>query len=261
GYNNQGISANASCADFFTPPVAGYNYAITLGSAYAPSTYNKRQASGGFNSNEGSVQQLPNGNILLCMGISGYIKEFDPSGALIWTKTLTGSSAKAFRYSECYTNNAAPSIPNITENSGVLSSDPAATYQWYFNGQLIPGETNQSITPTQDGIYLVRITDSNGCVYQYSKGYHFTIATGIKENTKSTYNVFPNPSSGIVNITELENSGNQFELDVFEMSGRKILNNKTIYQINLEEFGPGIYTLQIKQSNNKSDIFKVVITD
>ncbi len=261
GYNNQGISTLASCADFFTPPVNGYNYSITLGSAYTPSTYNKRQASGGYNSNEGSVQQLPNGNILINMGISGYIKEFDSSGTLIWTKILSGSSAKAFRYSECYTNNAAPSIPSITENVGTLSSDPATTYQWYFNGQLIPGETNQNITPTLDGIYLVRITDNNGCVYQYSKGYHFTTATGIKENTKSTFNVFPNPSSGIVNISELENSGKQFELEVFDMMGKKILNNKTIYQINLKEFGSGIYTVQIKQSNNKADVFKIIITD
>jgi len=261
GYNNQGISSNASCADFFTPPVSGYNYSITLGSAYTPATYNKRQASGGYNSNEGSVQQLPNGNILINMGISGYIKEFDPSGTLIWSKTLTGSSAKAFRYSECYTNNAAPAIPTITENAGVLSTDPAATYQWYFNGQLIPGETAQTITASQSGIYLVRITDSNGCVYQYSQGFHYTTATGITEESKSTFQVYPNPSTGIVHINELENSGKQFELNVYDALGRNVLNNKTMYEINLREFGSGFYTIQIKQGSKTSDTFKVIINE
>lgn len=261
GYNNQGISTTASCADFFTPPVSGYNYSITLGSAYTPATYNKRQASGGYNSNEGSVQQLPNGNILIDMGISGYIKEFDPSGTLIWSKTLTGSSAKAFRYSECYTNNAAPAIPTITENSGVLSTDPAATYQWYFNGQLLPSETAQTITASQSGIYLVRITDNNGCVYQYSQGYHFTTATGITEENKSTFQVYPNPSTGIVHINELENSGKQFELNVYDALGRNVLSNKTMYEINLREFGPGFYTIQIKQGTGTSDTFKVIINE
>jgi len=195
------------------------------------------------------------------MGISGYIKEFDPSGTLIWSKTLTGSSAKAFRYSECYTNNAAPAIPTITENSGVLSTDPAATYQWYFNGQLIPGETAQTITASQSGIYLVRITDSNGCVYQYSQGYHYTTATGITEESKSTFQVYPNPSTGIVHINELENSGKQFELNVYDALGRNVLYNKTMYEINLREFGSGLYTIQIKQGSQTSDTFKVIINE
>ena len=261
GYNNQGISTNASSADFFTPPVAGYNYTINLGSAYTPSIYNKRQASGGYNSNEGSVQQLPNGNVLISMGISGYIKEFDPNGTLIWSKTLTGGSAKAFRYSECYLNNAAPAIPVITETSGILSSDPAATYQWYLNGVLLLGETNQTITPSQDGIYLVRITDSNGCVYQYSKGYHFTTATGITEIKKSTFSIYPNPSTGIVHISDLENSGQQFELNIFDATGRLLLTNKTLYQVDLSEYGKGVFTIQIKQENVAPVNYKVLVIE
>ena len=47
-----------------------------------------------------------------------------------------------------------------------------------MNGQLIAGATSQNYTPTQSGIYVVRITDANGCVYEYSPGYNFTSATG-----------------------------------------------------------------------------------
>ncbi|MFM9051931.1 MAG: aryl-sulfate sulfotransferase, partial [Bacteroidota bacterium] len=64
GYNNRGISSTASCADIFTPSVSGYNYPIIPGSAFTPASYTIRQACGGYNGNEGSSQQLPNGNIL-----------------------------------------------------------------------------------------------------------------------------------------------------------------------------------------------------
>ncbi len=260
GYNNQGISTTASCTDIFNPPVAGYNYSITLGSAYLPSTYTLRQASGGYNSNEGSAQQLPNGNILVNMGISGYIKEFSPSGTLLWSKTLTGANAKAFRYPECYINNTAPAIPTISESAGTLNSTSATTYQWYLNGQPIAGATNQSYTPTQSGIYLVRITDANGCVYQYSQGYNFAIPTGINELEEITFYIFPNPSSGIVNIQDTFSTGKRFDVFVFDALGRLVLQNKTLYQLDLSEYGNGIYTISIQPENAKPIHTRVIIS-
>ncbi|MBL7888219.1 MAG: aryl-sulfate sulfotransferase [Bacteroidia bacterium] len=260
GYNNQGISTTASCTDIFNPPVAGYNYSITLGSAYLPSTYTLRQASGGYNSNEGGAQQLPNGNILISMGISGYIKEFSPTGTLLWSKTLTGANAKAFRYPECYINNAAPAIPTISESTGTLNSTSATTYQWYLNGQPIVGATNQSYTPTQSGIYLVRITDANGCVYQYSQGYNFAVPTGINELEELTFNIFPNPSSGIVNIQDTFSTGKRFDIFVYDALGKIVLQNKTLYQLDLSEYGNGMYTIAIQPENAKPIHTRVIIS-
>ena len=259
GYNNQGISNNASCADIFAPPLQGYNYTISLGSAYDPAMYSIRQASGGYNSNEGSSQQLPNGNILISMGISGYIKEYDPSGTLLWSKTLTGGSAKAFRYSDCYINNPAPPIPTILENAGVLTSSSASEYQWYMNGQQISGATSQDYTPTQDGIYLVRTTDANGCVYEYSQGYHFLLNTGIQQDIISTFSVYPNPSTGIININDASLSGKHFEIFVYDAMGKLILQNRTMYQLNLAEFGSGVYLVKIRLVDGGERGFRVTI--
>ncbi len=260
GYNNKGISSTASCGDIFVPPVSGYNYSITSGSAYAPTTYVKRQASGGYNSNEGSFQQLPNGNTLINMGISGYIKEYSPTGTLLWTKTLTGGNAKAFRYSDCYINNTAPAIPSISEAGGTLNSTSATTYQWYLNGQQIIGATNQSYTPTQSGMYLVRITDANGCVYQYSNGYTFSMPTGINQELEETvFAIYPNPSSGIVNILDTYLSGKRFEIFVYDAVGRLLVQNKTIYQLDLSEFGNGVYYITIVPEKSKTINSKIII--
>lgn len=263
GYNNNGVTSpsTASCTDLFTPPVLGYNYSITLGSSYLPSTYNKRQLSGGYNSNEGGSQQLPNGNMLVCMGISGYIKEFSPTGTLVWSKTLSGPQAKSSKYNDCYINNAAPPIPTITETTGVLNSSSATMYQWYLNGQQIVGETNQSITPTQSGIYLVRITDANGCVYQYSSSYNFSLSTGINDDLQDTkFNIYPNPSNGIVNIEDTYLTGKRFKLFVYDAVGRLIIQNKNIYQLNLAEFGNGIYYITIQPENAKIINTKIILS-
>ncbi|HKR06198.1 MAG TPA: aryl-sulfate sulfotransferase, partial [Bacteroidia bacterium] len=195
GYNNKGISSNASCVDQIAPPYNGYNYSITLGSAFAPATYTLRQSSGGYNSNMGNSQQLPNGNMLLCVATAGLIKEFDAAGTLLWSKIATGAVPKAYRYDSCYVVNAAPAIPTITQNADTLFSSAAVTYQWYFNGQLIAGATSQFYVAAQIGNYIVRITDANGCVNQYSVTYHYSGPTGLTEiKNNSSIQIYPNPT-------------------------------------------------------------------
>ena len=172
GFNNQGVSTTKSSVDQIVTPISGYNYDLTTGSAYEPSTYT-RHACNGYTSNAGNSEQLPNGNMLVCVALSGYIYEIDPTGNSIWSKTITGAAQQAHRYNKCFTDNEPPAIPIITDNSSVLKSSSATTYQWYFNGQLITGANSINYTPTKDGIYVVRITDNNGCVYRYSAGYKF----------------------------------------------------------------------------------------
>lgn len=255
GYNNGGVTSPsiASCVDQFTPPVSGYNYSLTLGSAYTPATYGSRQLSGGYNSNEGGSQQLPNGNTLLSMGVSGYLKEFSPTGTLLWSKTLTGSCAKAFRYNDCYINNTAPAIPTISAAVNTLSSTTATTYQWYLNGVLIPGETNQTYNATSDGVYVVRITDINGCVYEYSDGFNFVFITGITENNLADNIIlYPNPTSGIVNIDATNLSGLNYEISVFDIVGKLVAQEKNAAIIDLSAFENGIYVIRLTSENVNS---------
>jgi hypothetical protein len=189
GFNNQGVSTSKSSVDQIVTPVNGYNYDITIGSAYEPSAYT-RHACNGYTSNAGSSEQLPNGNMMVCIALSGYIYEIDPAGNSIWSKTVTGASQQAHRYEKCFTDNEPPAIPTITNNSNILTASAATTYQWYLNGQKINGANSQTYMAKTDGIYVVRITDNNGCVFRYSIGY--------KVKTSTTFNVsLPNNSMAI----------------------------------------------------------------
>lgn len=171
GFNNQGISNTKSCVDQVNPPLNGYLYDLTIGKAFDPSIYTYRHTANGYSSNMGSSQELPNGNLLVCLATAGTVYEINSTGATLWTKTYNGAIPQAFRYSKCQLENPAPPIPSITQIGTSLNSSDAASYQWYFNGQAIKDEQSKSITPTKAGIYLVRTTNEKGCVYQYSKGF------------------------------------------------------------------------------------------
>lgn len=255
GFNNRGVSSSQSAVDQIAPPISGYNY--TYGT---PSTYQDRHACSGYSSNMGNSNQLPNGNMLVCVATQGNIYEINPAGTTIWSKQVTGSVPQAHRYTKCYVANAAPATPVISEATGVLNSTSATTYQWYLNGASISGATNQSYTPTQNGVYVVRITDVNGCVYMYSDGYNYTGTTSVNESDLERYLiVFPNPSTGIINLQMPYMLGNDFTIIVSDALGKALLteNNKSV--IDLSAFKNGLYFISITSINSKTINKKVSI--
>lgn len=252
GFVNNGISINQSSVDQVSAPKNGYNYNLTLGSAYQPSNYTLRHACNGHTSNQGNSQQLPNGNMLVCMAFLGSIYEVNPAGTTIWTITPGGTLVHAYRYDDCYINNAAPALPTITASSTDLTCSSAATYQWYLNGEQIVGATNQTYTPTVSGIYLVRITDANGCAFYYSNDITFTMGTNIGissyENNKNL-TVYPNPTTGIITIdSDLLKKG-EFEVAVYDVYGKLLLKNKNNLSIDLSTLDNGIYFVSISSES------------
>ena len=181
GYNNNGISSNQSCVDMANPPYSGYNYLINPGSAYAPTTYNKRIPCNGHNSNMGNSQQLPNGNSLICIAQSGTIYEVDSNNTILWTKNAGGTVAQAFRYSPCYVSGTPPVASTIIASGDTLYADPATTYQWYENGSSIAGATASYFVPDHDGSYEVIIRDANGCASDMSAPYNYVNTTGVNQ--------------------------------------------------------------------------------
>lgn len=260
GFNNQGISTSQSCVDQVITPRVDYNYTITPGSAFAPSIYDQRTSGFGYTSNEGSSEQYPNGNTLVCVAISGKIYEVTPSGAIVYTITTGAKSSQAHRYSPCYINNTAPIQPTITTSGSDLTTASATTYQWYYNGNIINGATSQNYTPTQSGIYVVRTTDANGCVYVYSPGYAYSTATKNDELQGKNISVFPNPSTGIFDIDLNFSNPNSMRVIVYNVIGKEVMSLENSSRIDLSDFTNGIYTLSISLDNKKPFYKKVVLS-
>jgi hypothetical protein len=169
GFNNKGINNNQSCIDIIAPPYNGYTYSLTPGTAYLPSTYTWRHACLGNAQDQSNSQQLPNGNMLICIASTGYIYEIDANQNLLWSQTVGGTVAKAYRYSECYVNGSATATVSASPTqvcSGgssqlnvTATGGSSYTYQWTSNP---PGYTstlqNPIVIPASTTTYIVTVT-------------------------------------------------------------------------------------------------------
>lgn len=258
GYNNRGVSNSASAVDQIDPPRVDYNYTKSGTSAYLPSTYATRHACNGYSSNMSNSLQLPNGNTFVCMATSGYMYEVNPAGNIIWSKTASGTVAQAQRYQACYINNPAPAIPTVTDNGVSLTASSAASYQWYRNGNLMVGANNQSYTPLEAGIYVVRVTDNVSCVYSYSQGYKFVSATafGVAITTSSN-SLCPGDSADIHAV--LINASDTTDL--------VWTSNPTGFSSNAQSFtvSPSVTTVYILSASDSArtaiDSLKIIVNE
>ena len=95
-FNNEGNNGS-STVDAFNPPLNGYNYDLTAGQAYAPSSYDLRHDCLEDSDGQSASDRMSNGNIFVCVA-NEYIYEVDDQDNTVWQ--YAASTKKAFRY-EC----------------------------------------------------------------------------------------------------------------------------------------------------------------
>jgi hypothetical protein len=272
GFNNNGGSGGYSCVDIFYPPYDGYNYSKNQGQAYAPATYAWRYTSSCQNPNEGSAQQLPNGNTLLSLTVCTSITEVDHNGTTLWTFHPGGRVTNAVRYSECYVRGpvafagaSSLSIMSgtpITLNShatSVTENNPIYTYSWTSDP---PGFTsslqNPTLSPISTATYIVKITDVNLECWATASVTVQVLPTGINEQAgpKNEIGIFPNPTAGIVTV---RGAGEQdLEITVRNVYGEIVLIESDSPTLDLSGFAKGIYYLTVRSGRTKISNYKIV---
>ncbi|MEP7168982.1 MAG: T9SS type A sorting domain-containing protein, partial [Bacteroidota bacterium] len=145
-----------------------------------------------------------------------------------------------------------PTVPTITQNWNTLTSSPAAGYQWYLNGNIIPGATGQSYNMTQPGTYTVVITDANGCTATSNP--FIVTALGINEFESTGISVYPNPVSSKLFINFPPSLSEHPSLRISNTIGAIVYEEKNItnvpqMEIDLKNFAEGIYMLEIKTND------------
>ncbi len=140
-------------------------------------------------------------------------------------------------------------VPVITQNLNTLQSSAATGNQWYsVPGGLIPGETNQTFNPAQDGTYYVIVTDSNGCVSPQSADFIFVL-DGLNSVGDFQFSMMPNPATDFVSITTTALAGTSLSLQVSDILGKIVYQNENVpsgtYKLDVTTFVDGIYIIKM----------------
>jgi hypothetical protein len=130
-------------------------------------------------------------------------------------------------------------VPQVSQNGNLLSvtNGPFASYQWFRNGNPIPGADQSTYEATTSGNYHVQVA-AGGCV-TVSPTVELTISVSIAEQVVSALAVWPNPSeSGIFRLSEKVTGV------VHSALGAVVADLRATDSIDLSAQVPGIYVLR-----------------
>lgn len=269
GINNRGQTSPSirTTADQVIIPRVGLNYTLTPGSAYTPSTYSARKVGTGYTTNMGNVQEFPNGNHMMCLATVGSIIELDAAGNVLWSKSTSGTTPQAHRYSLCYINNVVPAQPTISvANASVFTCTQADTYQWYLNGTAVSGATLQTYTATTAGYYTVRITQTPSCEDRFASAVQYTVEapppvdlTGIATvSLLAETSLYPNPTNNILNIV-VPASIENYTVKIFSQTGDLLIAEKNVASVELGTLADGLYIVNISAEAGQSINKKITV--
>ncbi len=128
----------------------------------------------------------------------------------VYTVVVTQSNGCDSRPDSVVVQMDNPFSPGILFDGSTLSVSAYTSYQWFFDGELIPGATGQNYAPQNSGWYSCLVTNPNGCQVPsqpYEVKLKVTINTGFSPN-----------SDGIGDFFIIEN------IDRFPGSELKIFN-------------------------------------
>jgi hypothetical protein len=123
----------------------------------------------------------------------------------------------------------------------ITSNQENASYQWYFcidGFTPVNGATEQSFIPASgNGAYAVVVTTSEGCTATSTCQSAFFVV-GIDENEKYALTAYPNPTSGILFLSQ-PSSG-----QVLDISGRSLMTFGNARSLDLSNLASGSYVVR-----------------
>ncbi|MFZ5939928.1 MAG: T9SS type A sorting domain-containing protein [Bacteroidota bacterium] len=146
-----------------------------------------------------------------------------------------------------------PKKPQINNEAGttLLVSNSLTGNQWYTDGSLMEGETNDSLYVTEPASYSVRVRADN-CYSEMSDAINPFSTAVFNLQTANRLKVYPNPVFSELNI-ELPEANGQilYRINISDMSGRTVIDQyiSGTTTLNLSELKPSVYILKVVYGN------------
>ncbi len=133
--------------------------------------------------------------------------------------------------------------PIITYDGYYLCANGYAAYQWYFDGQPIPGDTTACITHTRGGGYTVVVANSTGCS---ATSPLFSLSTGIANIAPELVKLYPNPATNMVYISAPE----KVNAALSTIDGRQLDYLVDATSIDISTLANAVYLIRIYDKND-----------
>ncbi len=200
-------------------------------------------------------------------GGTGAIKSVTVTGAANYSVIGTGTNGCNASAVVAVSSISNPTVTATTSQqafctgeSVTLNASGANTYQWVCTSpaNVLVGSTlnfNTSIAGAYS--YVVTGTDAQGCQGTANVNLTVDACTGLNEGAKNAaIAVFPNPTTGKINVVT---SGASANAEVLDMTGRVIMsqNVKMNAEIDLTAFANGVYYVRVN-ADNAVTITKIV---
>ena len=216
---------------------------------------------------------MPDSTIIFCLGDS-VILTASAARSYLWSNDDTTQSIMVYDsgiYAVMVTDengctaisaattiivNPLPPIPVISANDATLTSSAKDGNQWFLEGKSIEGATSQAYTATENGIYTVAVTDSNGCT-SMSEPYDATSVGILLLSEPAEIVLIPNPNYGTFRIQIDESPFN--EVRVYDAHGRIVyVSSQGDFEISLTSLPKGIYFILVIV-DRKSYVSKLIL--
>ncbi|MCB9186129.1 MAG: T9SS type A sorting domain-containing protein [Flavobacteriales bacterium] len=146
----------------------------------------------------------------------------------------------------------------ILENGNDLTVDPPGSgYQWFLNGDPIPGATGIEYTAIQSGNYHVEYIGPNGCPTS-TYVLEFTLQTGVDElSIFDVLEVYPNPGEGQFTIRGQMPTYEEVTIELTNMLGQALQpavvigsTNNFIQPMDISSYANGVYFIRIHAADS-----------
>lgn len=146
----------------------------------------------------------------------------------------------------------------ITANGNELTVNPPGTdYQWFLNGDPIPGTVDIDYNAIQSGNYHVEYIGPNGCPTS-TYTLEFTLQTGVEEHSIfDVLDVYPNPGKGQFTIRGILPTNEDVSIELTNMLGQAlqpavIINSTNNFNqsMDISQYANGVYFIRIKAADS-----------
>ncbi|MEM7371021.1 MAG: PKD domain-containing protein [Bacteroidota bacterium] len=139
-----------------------------------------------------------------------------------------------------------------------LSPGTQNDYHWDFGDGNMSTEDAPSHTYAQAGSYTVHLFASGECGSDTISKQILVGNVGLDERSENNFRLYPNPTSGQLNVSFFQQTFGAVGLKIFDQSGRLILTRKLelpageqTIDIHLGDWPSGVYYLMLDQAQNQ----------